>query len=298
MNRYQEPESAAEKLHQLYYSLAHIVLPELLQLSDQAAKHSDGTGTHPVTPSRISDPEKDEIDWTNSFKEEDGQNFFTMPGIKYTPFEGTGKETEYPETPGTADRPDNTDPSQDSDATSLPSPEDTDWMFTEEEDETDPELALLIAELEEEMNNIDLYESAEHSIGPLALDSLSDEELLEISWDRALLASDVKQAPPSDHFQLERVMRKGLEILLFRFPDPIRMPGAWRAAAVRQQGQPYRYFTLEKTAGLDETETESAILGEWTTGTIHHNYGRFKGDIWNKEDFLDAALAQYLADRK
>ncbi|WP_210487287.1 hypothetical protein [Rufibacter aurantiacus] len=294
MNQYQEPSSAAEQLHHFYYSLAHVVLLELLQLSN---KPTGSLALPPATAGSLASEEED-IDWNSLFTKEDGQKYFTSSKVEYIPPGGISNELESTETPFADNNLQCNDPWEESDLNDHTTSENSEWIFSEDEEEIDPKLALLIADLDEELNNVPQIGYENQFLNLLPFEDWSDNEILEVSWNKAWLSSDLKDLPPRGNYLLERVTRESIEILLFSFPDPIRMPGAWMTAALHQQDDSYRYFTLEKTANLDKDEAEMAMLGEWSAGGVHHNYGLFKGDLRNKEEFLNAVLAQYFADLK
>jgi hypothetical protein len=127
----------------------------------------------------------------------------------------------------------------------------------------------------------------------VTLDNISKSGVLELTWQMAWVGSPIEEEPPMDGYFVEHDTVCDLDVFLFTFPKPDRMPDAYFAAAIRSAGRPTRYFTLERSYSSSFPDMEVAALGEWDAQNVHHNHGNYEGEISNKSGFLDAAIKEF-----
>lgn len=271
MNKLPHSEEEAAQLHQLYYTLAHRILPDLILVTN------DVPADDAYPDSMLQDASGRESTYTGSSEALHLLNtFYGSQDTADDAFEVSFPDDFFEEEEDlVTDAPEEFFGEED-DAGFLQG-------IRQKEDEEAPELAELMAALEAELG---LHDAATDNTTP-------EEDFLDDTWRMAWYQTDLEEMPARDGYTIENRVVNGTAITLFSFPAPFQIPDAWMAAAVHRFGRPSRYFTLEKTLGGDES-TERAVLAEWRSVGTHINCGRYLTEVTNKEVFLKVVL-EYMA---
>ncbi|EJF08510.1 hypothetical protein [Pontibacter sp. BAB1700] len=327
MNIQSLSEEEAAQLHQLYYALAHRVLPELflatneepaapdslheddfifegakgkwvLEDSLQAEMPEDAilkeAETDVLLQKHIEEQEQKRLE-NEAFDFEHDKFPFGKP---LSPEERVSWDfdAELPddffedENDLEGDLPDDFFDDEDKDSASdLP-----DDFFEEEGDINAEEFMQSILDEEEGEEESDLemetfLAELEAEMGFTPNSSTPEEDFLNDTWRMAWYQTDMEELPSREGYTMEQHVLDRANITLFTFPAPFQIPDAWMAAAVHLPGEPSRYFTLEKTVGDDEHE-ERAVLAEWRSNGAHLNTGKYINDVTNKALFLKTVL--------
>jgi hypothetical protein len=107
-------------------------------------------------------------------------------------------------------------------------------------------------------------------------------------WD--LAGQGLAETMPADglEFGVEQ-LPSGLPVAVVQFPAPVEPPEAYFAAITRDPNGATRYFTLERSLSLDESDAVQTILGgvEFPDGNFRHiNFG--EGPAPDRQAFLQS----------
>ena len=287
-----------QQLHNLYYSLAHRVLPdiilsenvdEILQgnpagdglLSEVSISNDASAQNNTTHDDYLTEKGDEEAELNNHLREQEENKLEKedfdfdeeVPDFLLFDEEEQDDENLLPKEDFF-----NKAPEDDND---LPDSLWDDEDLTEDMTDEDEELNKLLAELEA---SLELNKGRLESNDP-------DENFLYDTWREAWYNTTFDYIPNSTGYTLKRLNKGGYEIILFTFPEPLQIADAWMAAAIRQKGESYRYYTLEATIGEAEDE---AVLAEWRTGGLHRNSGQRTTDVRNPDAFLEMVF-EYLS---